>query len=259
MREAFDSWKESVIRHGIIKLGEDECVLDYVGRICFHVPFPKMVEDATAFLLRHEWRNLSRWKKIEEEIGKEPPYKEKGSLEAMLKDESFMKVDKEFRKKFRETEMFRKFYEEKVEKSTRIGSQVGNAYTASLLLALDSLFETERELGNDLTGMRIGLGFYGSGATSLALSGIIQEGYKEVAKRFNVFEKLKERRRISVEEYEELHEVRKEKRSISRFFYDTFGRKRKRREINESIIPPSNEFALVRIENNGYRVYKFVE
>jgi len=259
MREALESWKRSVIKHGIISLRKDECILDYVDRICFHLPFPKIVEEAVAFLLRHEWRNLPRWREIIEKIGKEPPSEERESLEAILKDEGFMRVDKEFRKKFRETEMFRKFYEEKVEKSVRIGRQVGNAYTASLLLALDSLFETEYKLGNDLIGMRIGLGFYGSGATSLALSGKVQEGYKEVVRKFDVFEKLEKRKRISIEEYEELHEVRKEKRSISRFFYDTSGRKRKRREINESIIPPSNEFALIGIENNGYRVYKFVE
>jgi len=48
-----------------------------------------------------------------------------------------------------------------------------------------------------------------------------------------------------------LHKLAKKKEVAQ----DSFIYPRKRKEINGSIIPLNNEFALVEIENNGYRVY----
>ncbi|MEM7825546.1 MAG: hydroxymethylglutaryl-CoA synthase, partial [Candidatus Aenigmatarchaeota archaeon] len=261
MREAFDFWKEKVLSKKIIQLKEGEAVTDFIDRMVFHVPYPKMVEYALAFLLRHEWRNLPRWKDIINLIGPEPPHKE-GTIETILKDEIFMKADNEFRRKFVKTKFFEDVYKEKVKSSTKIPEEVANIYTGSIGLAMLSLFEVEYKAGIELAGKRIGQGFYGSGATALVIDGIISENYKEAAKKFDMLNELEKRKKISIEEYEDLHEMIKEKDSKSKFFI-LHGIRRRRKKLKESIIPPREEFALVGIgrtgNEKGYRYYKFIE
>ena len=222
-----------------------------------------MAEYALAFLLRHEWRYLPRWKEIIETIGEdEPPHEGKGSIEAILEDKEFREADKNFRKKFTSTKYFQEVYEEKVEPSLRLSQEVANIYSASLLLGIRSLFEVKYRSGDDLGGKKIALGFYGSGLTSIVMSGEIQEGYRDAVRKFNTLDELKRRVKISMKTYEELHGVIKERWSRSRFLRLP-GRRIRRRGIGESVIPPKREFALVRIGqgeyDKGYRYYKFVE
>jgi hydroxymethylglutaryl-CoA synthase len=234
MRKAFDKWKGRALKNGVIKIATDETVLDYTDRMISHMPYPRMAEYNHAFLLRHEWRKLPRWKEITDVIGDEPQHEE-GTIETILKNKSFMEKDATFRRNFVKTPQFIRSYKEKVENSRKISEQVANIYTGSLPLGLLSLFEVECKQGIDLGGKRIGQGYYASGATALVTSGIVSESYRDAAKNFRMLEELEKRRKISIKEYEDLHE----------------GLRR------ESIIQPHKEFALVG-ETNGYRQYKLV-
>ena len=63
-----------------------------------------------------------------------------------------------------------------VAKSIAYGCQIGNTYTASLYIALASLFDNTSA---DLTGKRIGFYSYGSGCVAEFFSGVVQPNYQK--------------------------------------------------------------------------------
>ena len=73
VRKALETYKEKAIKSGIIKLGNDESIIDHIDYISVHLPYRRMGEKALAYLLRHEWRHLSRWADIISEIGTDEP------------------------------------------------------------------------------------------------------------------------------------------------------------------------------------------
>ena len=70
-----------------------------------------MGEKALAYLLRHEWRHLPRWKdmiaqiKLNEPVPKDP----RGTIESLIADTEFMKADEKFRREFMKTTIIKKF------------------------------------------------------------------------------------------------------------------------------------------------------
>lgn len=92
-------------------------------------------------------------------------------------------------------------YAVEVEPSLRLPSQVGNIYTGSLYLSLLSLLHAEAA---QLEGQRIGLFSYGSGCAAEFFAGRVVPGAGEFIKQLDVTAPLRERRRLSIPEYEEL-------------------------------------------------------
>ncbi len=202
VKTALMSYKKKALAHGIIKLKDGESILDYIDYICMHLPYSNMGKKALAYLVRHEWRGLPRWKKIIEQIGMEEPVPKdpRGTIESVLGYTEFMSKDHEFTKLFTKTEQFQDIYESKIATSL-IGSKIiGNLYTASLYLGFRSSLEFEFQKGIDLEGKRFGVGSYGSGARAMVFSGIIQPGYKEVVKDMNLETEIGPRKKLSLEE-----------------------------------------------------------
>ena len=85
--------------------------------------------------------------------------------------------------------------------STRYNRRIGNSYTASLYVALAAVLDSD----DDLTGSRIGLFSYGSGAVGEFFTGVVRPGYRAAARRERTEALLDARIPISVEEYRELH------------------------------------------------------
>ena len=83
---------------------------------------------------------------------------------------------------------------------------IGNLYTASLYLGFRSSLEFEYQKGINLDGKRIGFGSYGRGASAMVFSGVIQPEYKEVVKSMNLEAELGPRRKLTLNEYETIHE-----------------------------------------------------
>ena len=203
-----------------------------------------MGEKALAYLLRHEWRHLPRWKKIIEEVGMEEPVPKdpRGTIESILADKEFMKADETFRRAFIKTSFFKQVFEQKMSSSLEASTIIGNIYTASMYMGLRSLLEFEYKKNIDLANKRIGFGSYGSGSSAMVFSGVVQEEYKEIVKDMNLEMEIGNRTKLDMAEYKRLHS--------------------NELPINESLLDHEKEFVLVKIGGNtsdkaGQRDYLF--
>ena len=245
VKNALIDYKRKVKKTGLIKLKDGETILDHVDYLNMHLPYSNMGKKALAYLVRHEWRDLPRWKKIIEEIGMEEPIPKdpRGTIESVLEDAEFMANDHQFTKLFTSTEMYAELYESKLASSLIASKMIGNLYTASLYLGFRSSLEFEYQKGVDLEGKRVGFCSYGSGASAMIFSGVIQPEYDQVVKDMNLEAELGPRTKLSLDEYEELHE--------------------NKRTYEENIRSANKEFVIVDVktsaESKGERHYAFVD
>jgi len=245
VRKALDAYKKKAVSTGLIKIEPGETILDHMDYINMHLPYSNMGKKALAYMVRHEWRQLPRWKKILKEIGLDEPVPKdpRGTIESVLSDSEFMAKDHEFTKLFSKTPEFQEVYESKLASSLIASTMIGNLYTASLYLGFRSSLEYEYRKGIDLEGKRVGFGSYGSGASAMVFSGVIQPEYKEIVKNMNLEDEIGNRKRLTWEEYENLHE--------------------NKIEIDESMVYTKKEFVLVDVktetESKGERRYVFNE
>jgi hydroxymethylglutaryl-CoA synthase len=224
MDGAFKAYARGALKRGAIKLEDGEGVTDHISHLLFHIPFPRMVEYAALSIFRLDWKGLPRWKAVEAEIGAMPLPEDFDCMD------SYQAADAGYTKKFSRTKPFMEAFKSKVEGTTQISRQVGNIYTGSLYLGLASLAES----CSILPGERVVFGSYGSGCSAMVFSGIVVPGAESIPLR-NIWKRLEERRAISLDEYETLHEGN-----------------------TESIRSPCGEFALMEIDEQGYRHYDYV-
>jgi hydroxymethylglutaryl-CoA synthase len=245
VKNALIDYKRKVKETGLIKLKDGETILDHVDYLNMHLPYSNMGKKALAYLVRHEWRDLPRWKKIIEEIGMEEPIPKdpRGTIESVLEDAEFMANDHQFTKLFTSTEIYAELYESKLASSLIASKMIGNLYTASLYLGFRSSLEFEYQKGVDLNGKRVGFCSYGSGASAMIFSGVIQPEHDQVVKDMNLEAELGPRTKLSLDEYEELHE--------------------NKRTYEENIRSANKEFVIVDVktsaESKGERHYAFVD
>ncbi len=245
VRKAFDSYKEKAIKTELIKLKYGESITDHIDFFAVHLPYRKMGEKALAYLLRHEWRHLPRWKNVVKEVGMaEPqPRDTRGTIESILADTEFMKADEQFRREFMQTSFYNEVYEKKMASSLEASAMIGNLYTASMYMGLRSLLEVEFKKGTELEGKRIGFGSYGSGSSAMVFSAIIQPEYEQVVKKMDIEQEIGPRQKLGMEEYERLH--------------------RNERAFSDSVIHAHKEFVLVKLggstaDKAGFREYDYV-
>ena len=245
VKNALTDYKNKVKRTGLIKVKDDETILDYIDYLNMHLPYSNMGKKALAYLVRHEWRSIPRWKNIIEQIGMDEPVPKdpRGTIESVLADADFMAKDHEFTKLFSKTKEYMEIYESKLSSSLIASKMIGNLYTASLYLGFRSSLEFEYQKGINLEGKRVGFCSYGSGASAMIFSGVIQPEYEQVVKEMNLEAELGPRTKLTLEEYEELHE--------------------NKRGPEENIRTANKEFVLVdvmsSVESRGERHYTFVE
>jgi len=226
MKGAFDSYAVRAARKGIIIPENGQCVTDFLDHLLFHIPYPRMVEYASAAVFRHDWSKCARSRKVEEEIGPEPKegdYRDPGEYQA---------AEAGYARAFARSPQFQQAFEAKVRDTATLSRQIGNIYTGSIYLGLASLME----LGRLQAGQRLGLGAYGSGCSALFFSGRVEPQAEDLP-RLGLMERLAERKEITLADYEMLHEGKREK----------------------SVLEPRQEFTLAGIDSQGYRHYKFVE
>jgi len=245
VKNALSDYKRKAKKTGMIKLNEDETILDHIDYLNMHLPYSNMGKKALAYLARHEWRTLPRWNKIIKEIEMEEPIPKdpRGTIESVLADAEFMAKDHQFTKLFTNTSEYLELYESKLASSLIASKMIGNLYTASLYLGFRSSLEFEYQKGVDLKGKRIGFCSYGSGASAMIFSGVIQPEYEQVVKNMNLEAELGPRTKLTLKEYEEMHE--------------------NKRGIEKNIRSAKKEFILVDVntslESRGERHYTFVE
>ena len=245
VKNALSDYKRKAKNTGLIKLNEDETILDHIDYLNMHLPYSNMGKKALAYLARHEWRTLPRWNKIIEDIKMDEPIPKdpRGTIESVLADAEFMAKDHQFTKLFTNTSEYLELYESKLASSLIASKMIGNLYTASLYLGFRSSLEFEYQKGVDLKGKRIGFCSYGSGASAMIFSGVIQPEYEQVVKDMNIEAELGPRTKLTLKEYEEMHE--------------------NKRGIEKNIRSAKKEFILVDVntslESRGERHYTFVE
>ena len=245
VKNALSDYKRKAKKTGMIKLNEDETILDHIDYLNMHLPYSNMGKKALAYLARHEWRTLPRWNKIIKEVEMEEPIPKdpRGTIESVLADAEFMAKDHQFTKLFTNTSEYLELYESKLASSLIASKMIGNLYTASLYLGFRSSLEFEYQKGVDLKGKRIGFCSYGSGASAMIFSGVIQPEYEQVVKDMNLEAELGPRTKLTLKEYEEMHE--------------------NKRGIEKNIRSAKKEFILVDVntslESRGERHYTFVE
>ncbi|KFF18557.1 hydroxymethylglutaryl-CoA synthase family protein [Chryseobacterium sp. JM1] len=138
------------------------------------------------------------------------------------------------------SEDYLNFINEKIEKSQRASSEIGNMYTASVFMALLSAIQVSYDEGEELAGREVGFLGYGSGSKSKVFAGKISENWKTAVSKWNLFENLKNRTAIDFETYEKLH----------------------RKQLDHSVNSQYNGFGLVSIESEnpvliGARYYHY--
>ena len=208
VKNALVDYTKKAIKTGLITLADDESMLDHMDYINMHLPYSNMGKKALAYLVRHEWRSTPRWAKIIEQVGMNEPIPKdpRGTIESILADSEFMTKDHEFTKRFANTNEYQEVYENKVASSLIASKMIGNLYTASLYLGFRSCLEFEFQKGINLDSKRFGFASYGSGSSAMVFSGVIQPEYEEIVKDMNLEAEIGERKKLSLEEYEQLHE-----------------------------------------------------
>lgn len=226
MQGAFASFAAQAARKGIIKPRNGECITDSIDHFLFHIPYPRMTEYASAAIFRQDWKNSNHWRDVEAEIGPEP---EAGNYA----DQEKYQLDLAgYARSFARSRKFQEVYNAKVRDTAALSRSIGNIYTGSIYLGLASLLELKKLR----EGERLCFGAYGSGCSALVFSALTSPEVYSVPSR-GLFERLEKRRRITLEEYELLHEG----------------------EGKESLNQPSEEFVLAEIDHQGYRHYEYVK
>lgn len=119
------------------------------------------------------------------------------------------------------SEDYLKFINEKIEKTQRASSEIGNMYTASIFMALLSALQVSFNENEKLAGEKVGFFGYGSGSKSKVFAGRISENWKDVVAKWDLFENLKNRLAIDFDTYEKLH--RKQLQHSVKSDYSGFG------------------------------------
>ncbi len=113
--------------------------------------------------------------------------------------------DPEKQRAIAKSEDYISFINDKIERSQRASSEIGNMYTASIFMALLSALQISFNENEDLTEQEIGFLAYGSGSKAKVFVGKMAPEWKSVVTKWNLFEELNKRNQINFETYEKLH------------------------------------------------------
>ena len=203
-------------------------------RIILHLPYAYQGQRMFPDVFRYERQQLPIWNEVVAQIGELP------RREDFARESDFDAARDAYRRAISKTDVYRRFVEEKIEKGQRASSLIGNLYTGSIFVSLISALEADLNAGEELDGALIGLCGYGSGAKAKVFEAEVQPGWRAVAARFKLMERLSQRKAINAEQYEQLY----------------------RGQLDDSILPPQDEFALHRVGGegliDGQREYRFI-
>lgn len=251
MSRAIEDYEGKARRSGIISRGQT--TVDAFDRIFYHQPFPEMERTMGAGGYWHAIRDTELGKRLEKTIGEVPKTPNRLDyttfndwFDAMRvwwtgKDEQKRVVGlgkAEQLRRLAETPEFIEFYRSKIEPATFNNVHLGNGYTASVHEARTSVFDHAREHGVDLKRKLFLVGSYGSGAQAEVHDETVMEDYLYFADKLNTREQLKDRRKLTFDEYLALRQG----------------------VIKEPFSRPRRQFVWTgRFGNMGQRLYAFVE
>ncbi len=215
MNEAMADFRRRGEKAGVVK--KDEVLDERWERLVFHLPYAFHGKRIYVDTFVSERKQAGTW----------DGFKNKYKLEEPTGEDA--KAQRAFTKAVSQSGAYRDFVNTKLEKAQRASGQLGNLYAASIFLALMSTLESDAKDNSDLAGKRLGFVGYGSGSKSKIFEAEVQDSWHEVAKKFKVFNKLEERKKVSYAEYETLH----------------------KRTATESVDPRKGRFGLTSIGTEG--------
>jgi hydroxymethylglutaryl-CoA synthase len=167
----------------------------------FHTPFPGMVRKAALLGFRHMIRDTEIEEELADEIGRQP------RPEAFEDDESYLDAIAEYTDKLKDTQRYRDWYGETIDPTLDLARHVGNWYTGSVHVARASGLKHALENDLDITGKKLLVASYGSGAQAEVHSETVQPDWEAEIGGLDIDDQLAARRDITFEEYETVHDV----------------------------------------------------
>jgi hydroxymethylglutaryl-CoA synthase len=200
MTEAMVDFRRRAVGARLFREDQFKALSERWARMIFHLPYAFHAKRMFVEEFIAERKRKGVWELDTVKFGFLEP------LAANFPDgKSFGKAQAGFFKSVSESSLYRRFVKDKLERSQRASQDTGNLYTASIFLALMSSLECDALENSKLSGKRIGFVAYGSGSKSKVFEAVVQKDWAEIATRFGVFEKLKNRRAIDYDQYELLH------------------------------------------------------
>ena len=169
-------------------LNADLPVLDNWSRLIFHLPYAYHAKRICTELFMDNAKLSGSWSAI----------LEKNELDGN---------DPKLLRNLSKTPEYRSFVAEKLEKSQRASSEIGNMYSCSIFLALLSSFHFDSKENQNMEGEKIGFFAYGSGAKSKVFEGVVEADWKSIIDSVGLEDILEARQAISYEEYEAIHRM----------------------------------------------------
>lgn len=169
--------------------------------LLFHTPFPGMVGKAAVLGYQHCIRDTEVGRELVDRIGPQP------RPSAFDDEEEYLDTLKTYTGKLMETSHYEAWYERTIEPTLGVSRYVGNWYTGSVHLARASGLQAVAEAGRDLTGERMLVASYGSGAQAEIHAETVQPGWEEEIAQLTIDDQLAARYDLSFEEYEAIHDV----------------------------------------------------
>ena len=233
IREAYLNFRNKGIAKGT--LNQDEILTNRWNRLVFHLPYAYHAKRVFSEIYKMEMEEAGTWPGLAETLG---------LVEPVPQDyENPVEYEAAYGKMLRavtKSEQYRSFVHDKLEKGQRASREVGNMYACSIFLALMSILEADWREDSPLAGKKLGFFGYGSGSKSKVFEAEVQEGWREVVKKFRLQQQLEARTEIDYPTYEKLHRLRQ----------------------NSSVLPPAREFILREVGsegvNQGARYYSWV-
>ncbi len=203
----------------------------------FHTPFPGMVRKAALLAYRHTIRDTDVEDELEGEIGRQP------REEAYDTREDYEEAIRAYMDELKDTQRYLDWYDRTIEPTLNIARDVGNWYTGSVHVARASALKSALDADRSLAGEKLLVGSYGSGAQAEIHAETVREGWREEMRDLDVEEQLANRRDISYEEYERIHDAHNHEKETD----------------VDPLTQPSGEFAFTGWGRMNERTYEYVE
>lgn len=202
----------------------------------FHTPFPGMVRKAALLGYRNMIRDTAMEDELAESIGRQPREDEYADYSA------YEDAIQEYMDALAETTEYNEWYESSIEPTMRMSRQVGNWYTGSVHIARASALLHGYENDLSLTGEKMLVGSYGSGAQAEVHAETITEGWKEEVAPMDFDTRLADRYKLTFDEYEVVHDTHNYEKEL-------FG---------QEFTSPQDEFVLTGWGDMDERTYSYV-
>lgn len=187
-------------------LPDRDALTDNWRRLIFHLPYAFQARRMFSEIFYLESVKRGDWDQLKEELQMEVPQAADFSTE-----EDYKKAHGKFLRAVSKTPRYRAFVAEKIAKGEWASSLMGNLYTSSLFLSLMSTLEQDLNDQTALAGSQFGFFGYGSGSKSKVFVGTIQPEWTTITNRFQLKDRLDDRKAITYENYDELHRGRLQK------------------------------------------------